>query len=129
MTAQQIKLPPPGRFAGFPNELRHELASAGMKIVEPGDGTFKSFSLKYWDMCSFLAKKDNKIYIALIRARKPFGGALSRLFNEIYKLEFKIAAIAPIGDMEVILSKWGFEPRKELIGGKHIEEVWYRRNS
>ena len=120
-----IALKPPGQFADFPNAFRRDLVAANMTIIEPGDGTFESFNLKNWFMDSFLARKGDKLYVPLIHARHPRHGALGKLCAELWGKGLTIAVIAPMGPLDAILGNWGFEPRRELIGGKTIEEVWY----
>jgi len=110
-------------FADIPNSFRRDLAASGFTIIEPGDGTFDSFSLKHWHLASFLARKQCEIYVPLIHARNPRHGALSRLLIEIRQKDLSVAVVAPLGPLEAILGNWGFTPIRELICDS-VEDVW-----
>jgi hypothetical protein len=117
------ELPRAGAFANFPNEFRRDLAADGYNIIEADGHTFRSFSLHHWFMASFLARKGDTIYIPLIHAREPRHGAFSKLLHDIHATKLKVAIIAPLGIMEIILANWGYEPKRELICSS-VEDVW-----
>ena len=110
-------------FADFPNSFRRDMEADGYTIIEPGDGTLESFSLKHWHMASFLARKGDDIFVPLIHARKPEHGALSRLCIEVHEKGLKLAVIAPLGPLKAILGNWNFVKGRGLICGS-VEDIW-----
>jgi hypothetical protein len=113
-----------GMFDNFPNDFRHELEADGFEIIEPDGKTFRSFSLNNWNMASFLARKSNTIYVALLHAKTPRRGSFKLLCREITAAKLEMVVITPLGPMKEILTRWGFKPRYTFICGD-IQDVWF----
>ena len=111
------------KFANFPNVFRRELAEDGYLLIEPDGLMFKSFSARHWRLASFLARKDDVVYVPLIHARHRGRGAFRKLVEDIHGEDLVVAVIAPLGDTQAILTHWGSQPQRRLICGT-VTDVW-----
>lgn len=114
----------PDYVRDFPNRLRKDMALDGYTLIEPGDGTYKSFTLGNFSPASFLARKGDVVHVPLIAAVTPRRGAFRKLVTDIQADGCDMAVIAPLGAMMEILQHWGYAPKRRLIAGD-VTDVWY----
>ena len=64
---------------------------------------------------TYLWKRGDRIYISFIMSnpKEEGKGNVSKLFNRIEELGYKVAVPTPMGKMQLILIKKGFKPTKE----------------
>jgi len=84
-----------------------------------------NFTSDKYTSYSYLWKQENKIIISFIETIQKGNGDLSRLFNNIKEQGYIISVPTPLGKMNDILKKKGFE--KKVIFDKRVGEsveIW-----
>lgn len=94
----------------------------GYKLISFGE--YSWFKAEEWEDFTILSQKDNKVRICWIATKKPGNSCFSRLVKNIIKDGFNVNVVGALGDMELILKRWGW--KQKLIGDNFYnqENIW-----
>lgn len=109
----------------FPTVFRADLAASGFEIIEPDGKTYRAFSQRQWSLDSFLARKGGVVYVALVNARHAYRGYFSKLVEEIEEGGAPVAVIMPLGPLEAMVERQGWDQGRMLIGMEAVT-VWLK---